>query len=91
MFFDDLINNEYRAFCSGELSFTLERFGGINSISLLDVREFDGKMYPDRFPVPWLQRRAGEQWDIRSILLQFSFTMRENSISRRKPSFILSV
>ena len=59
MFFDDLINNEYRAFCSGELSFTLERFGGINSISLLDVREFDGKMYPDRFPVPWLQRRAG--------------------------------
>ncbi len=59
MFFDDLMSNEYRAFCAGELSFTIERFGGINSISLLDVREHDGKMYPDRFPVPWMQRKAG--------------------------------
>ena len=54
-----LFPNEYRAFCCGPLSLCVERFGGVNSISLLDVREFCGKLYPDRFPVPWLRRRGG--------------------------------
>ena len=54
-----LFPNEYRAFCCGPLSLCVERFGGINSISLLDVREFAGKLYPDRFPVPWMRRRGG--------------------------------
>ncbi|MGN0871426.1 MAG: hypothetical protein ACI4UV_09585 [Victivallales bacterium] len=59
MQFSRLFPNEYRAFCRGPLSLCVERFGGINSISLLDIREFEGKLYPDRFPVPWLCRRSG--------------------------------
>ena len=58
MRFTDLFPADYRAFCRGPLSFCMERFGGIDSISLLDVREFNGKLYPDRFPVPWLRRRG---------------------------------
>lgn len=59
MQFSRLFPNEYRAFCRGPLSLCVERFGGINSISLLDIREFEGKLYPDRFPVRWLCRRSG--------------------------------
>ena len=58
MQFSRLFPNEYRAFYRGRLSLCVERFGGINSISLLDIREFEGKLYPDRFPVPWLSRRS---------------------------------
>ncbi|MBE6406786.1 MAG: hypothetical protein E7040_12315 [Lentisphaerae bacterium] len=59
MDFDRLFPDQFRAFCSGPLSLCVERFGGIDSISLLDIREFDGKLYPDRFPLPWLRRRGG--------------------------------
>lgn len=55
-----LFPNEFRAFYRGPLSLCVERFGGIDSISLLDIREFEGKSYPDRFPVPWLRRRGGK-------------------------------
>ena len=41
---------EYRAFANGPLSVCVERFGGIESIRMLDIRAFDGKFYPDRVP-----------------------------------------
>lgn len=56
MDFERLFPEQFRAFCSGPLSLCMERFGGIDSISLLDVRSFGGKDYPDRFPLPWLKR-----------------------------------
>lgn len=58
MDFERLFPEQFRAFCSGPLSLCMERFGGIDSISLLDVRSFGGKDYPDRFPLPW-QKRDG--------------------------------
>lgn len=56
MKFDNLFPTQYRAFFRGELSFCVERFGGIDTINLLDIREFDGKFYPDRMKFPWLCR-----------------------------------
>ncbi len=53
---NSLFPADYRAFCCGRLSVCVEAFGGIDSISLLDIREFEGKLYPDRFPVPWFKR-----------------------------------
>ena len=49
---------EYRAFCNGELSICVERFGGINSVNLLDKYECGGKIYPDRFPLPLFSRNG---------------------------------
>lgn len=49
---------EYRAFCHGALSACVERFGGINSISLLDIDEHEGKLYPDRLAIPLFSRRG---------------------------------
>lgn len=53
---DDLFPTQYRAFYRGELSACVERFGGIDNISLLDIRECGGKLYPDRMKFPWLCR-----------------------------------
>lgn len=47
----------YRAFVEGELSVCMERFGGINEISLLDVVEADGKVYPDNHAMPIFSRK----------------------------------
>ena len=52
----ELFPTQYRAFFRGELSCCVERFGGIDSISLLDIRECDGKLYPDRMKFPWFCR-----------------------------------
>ena len=59
MDFTRLFPEQFRAFGCGPLSFCVERFGGIDSISLLDIREFEGKLYPDRHPIPWLRRKGG--------------------------------
>ena len=58
MNFEQLFPEQFRAFGCGPLSICVERFGGIDSISLLDIREKNEKKYPDRFPLPWLQRRG---------------------------------
>lgn len=47
---------EYLAFCRNELSVSVEKNGGINSIFLLDVEELDGKKYPDRGRLPLFSR-----------------------------------
>ena len=49
---------EYRAFCNGELSICVERFGGINSVNLLDKYESGGKIFPDRFALPLFSRNG---------------------------------
>jgi len=40
--------DEYYAFTDGELSLTVERCGGINTLKVLDILEWKGKLYPDR-------------------------------------------
>ncbi len=40
---------DHRSFCSGPLGVRIERFGGVECISLLDVLEFEGKSYPERY------------------------------------------
>ena len=37
---------EYRAFANGPLSVCVDRFGGIESIHLLDIRNCNGRLYP---------------------------------------------
>jgi hypothetical protein len=50
----------YYAFGDGDLSLTVERWGGINSIFAIDVFSKDGKLYPDRcFTSPLLWKEAG--------------------------------
>ena len=49
---------EYRAFGNGPLAVCVERFGGINSVNLLDIYECNGKLYPDRFPLPLFSRNG---------------------------------
>ena len=49
----------YYALTGGELSLTVERGGGINTICLLDVLEHDGTLYPDASPTPPLFLREG--------------------------------
>ena len=46
----------YRAFADGELSVCMERFGGIDEISLIDVLDFNGKPYPDCRSTPIFSR-----------------------------------
>ena len=50
----------YRAFCDGRLSCTVEKYGGINSISWIDILEKDGKLYPDRAAAPIFSRRHNQ-------------------------------
>ena len=49
--------DEYYAFTGGELSATVERNGGLNTIGCLDIFEHDGKLYPDRFMTPVIFRK----------------------------------
>lgn len=48
----------YRSFCAGEFSVLVERFGGIDAISLIDVEEVNGTILPDQNPTPVLTRNA---------------------------------
>jgi len=49
--------DEYYAFTGGELSLTVERGGGINTLCVLDILEHDGKLYPDRCHTPAVVRK----------------------------------
>lgn len=51
--------DEYYAFTDGEISATVERNGGINTIGCLDIYEQDGKLYPDRGMTPVIFQREG--------------------------------
>ncbi|MCQ2379746.1 MAG: hypothetical protein MJ025_02335 [Victivallaceae bacterium] len=53
---DELFPDEWRSFCNGPLAVQVERFGGINSIIQIDIREEQGKLFPDREPTPWMSR-----------------------------------
>ncbi|MFA6717349.1 MAG: hypothetical protein WCS27_18355 [Victivallaceae bacterium] len=50
--------DEYYAFTGGELSATIERNGGINTIGCLDIHEKDGRLYPDRKTIPIFQKES---------------------------------
>ena len=50
----------FHAFGDGRLSCTVEKFGGINSISYIDILERDGILYPDRTPTPLFSRRYNQ-------------------------------
>jgi len=52
--------NEYYAFTDGEISITVERFGGINTICCLDLFEKNGKFYPDRGYTPIIFMKEGK-------------------------------
>ncbi len=62
MTLEKLFPEQFRVFGRGELSLCVERFGGIDSLSILDVREVNGRLYPDRFPIPWVSK-DGETLD----------------------------
>ena len=47
---------EYRSFTNGPLSLRVERYGNLDLISWYEIREFEGKNYPDRHPVPFFSR-----------------------------------
>ena len=49
---------EYRAFANGPLSLCMERFGGIESVHLLDVRFWEGKPFPAMRPVEIFSRNG---------------------------------
>ena len=56
MFRNGEIPTEYRALTNGPLSVCVERYGNLNSIGWLEIREFEGKNYPDRHPVSFFTR-----------------------------------
>ena len=58
-YFEDGLPDEYYAFTDGELSLTVERCGGINSLRVLDILEWKGKLYPDRTSTPPIFVREG--------------------------------
>ncbi len=39
---------DYRAFANGPLSVCMERFGGVESVRMLDIRTFEGRKFPAR-------------------------------------------
>ena len=67
----------YHAFGDGDLSLTVEPWGGINSILALDVLSHDGKLYPDRGFTPPLLQKEGNRCGKRALYgpgLQFIST-----------------
>ncbi len=56
---DHLFPDEWRAFCNGTLAVQVERFGGVNSVMQIDIRNEKGKLFPDREATPWLSRSGG--------------------------------
>lgn len=72
--------DEYYAFTGGELSLTVERHSGINTISVLDILSHDGKLYPDRCPTPALLMKEGHTCGKRPVYgpgIQFISTNRQ--------------
>ena len=59
MYLEQGIPDDYYAFTDGELSLTVERCGGINSLAVLDILEYKGKLYPDRTYTPPIFLREG--------------------------------
>ena len=51
--------DEFRAFCDHELSVTMDSFGGINEVELIDCLERDGFLYPDQGVLPVFSKRRG--------------------------------
>lgn len=47
---------EYRTFTNGPLTLRVERYGNLDYIGWLEIREFEGKNYPDRHAVPFFSR-----------------------------------
>lgn len=47
---------EFRAFTNGPLSVRVERYGNLDLIEWLEIREFEGKNYPDRHAVRFFSR-----------------------------------
>ncbi|MCQ2378145.1 MAG: hypothetical protein MJ016_02910, partial [Victivallaceae bacterium] len=54
--FEELFPEQWRDFGNGPLAVQVERFGGINAITQIDIRNENGKLFPDREAVPWLLR-----------------------------------
>ena len=50
----------YHAFTDGRLSCVVENYGGINSVSFIDILEKGGKLYPDRNPTPVFSRKLNQ-------------------------------
>ena len=74
------IPEDYYAFTDGELSLTVERNGGINTLGVLDLLEWNGKLYPDRSMTPPILRREGGLCGKRPLMgpgLQFLSTHRQ--------------
>ena len=59
--------DEYYALTGGELSLTVERGGGINTLGVLDVLECRGKYYPDRSMTPPVIQREGQRCGLRPL------------------------
>lgn len=59
--------DEYYAFTDGEMSATVEKNGGINTIGCLDVFEKNGKLYPDRHMTPIIFRKEGSFCEKRPV------------------------
>lgn len=69
--------DEYYALTGGELSLTIERGGGINTLGVLDILEHGGKCYPDRDMTPPVIQREGNKCGKRPLYgpgLQFIST-----------------
>jgi hypothetical protein len=59
--------DEYYAFTDGEISATVERHGGINTIGCLDIYEQDGKLYPDQRMSPVIFQKEGSHCEKRPL------------------------
>ncbi|HEY3398442.1 MAG TPA: hypothetical protein VGM19_12375 [Armatimonadota bacterium] len=58
-YLDEGLPTDYYAFADGDLSLTVERNGGINTLGVLDILDWEGKLYPDRSLTPPLLRKEG--------------------------------
>ena len=54
----DRLKEDFRAFASGPLAVCLDRFGGIDSIRLLRVMDFQGSFYPERNATDFFTRNG---------------------------------
>lgn len=75
----DGLPDEYYALTGGELSMTVERNGGINTIHVLDILDHNGKRYPDRGPSPAIVAKEGRACGDRPLFgpaIQFISTNR---------------
>ena len=86
----DGLPDEYYAFTDGEISATVEKHGGINTVGCLDVFEKDGKHYPDRCMTPVIFLKEGNQCGKRPLYgpaVQFISTTRRPDGEPGRPLF----